>query len=186
MDLPTWKILPWDRVYTTAKLLAMRARQLQQRDEDLEEAVLHLRRSREHGKEEFNARKQLRSGELNIDDLVLLHDTKLRYQFSHKLDFRWLGPYRIADLVRDKGTYFLEKLNGVRLQGTFAGNRLKFFHTCRSTTAISSQGSTAAGSRERIENRSHKAQLHIPEGWNMAVVIPSKKHDEMETFEDSE
>ena len=151
----------------------MQAKQLQRRDKDLEEAVFHLRRSREQGKEEFDARKRLRSKELNIGDLMLLHDTKLRYQFSHKLDFRWLGPYRIAELVRDKGTYFLKELNGIRLSGTFAENRLKFFHACRPADT-SSQGPTTSEGREEIGINLHEAQLHVPEGWNMAVVIPTK------------
>ena len=29
-------------------------------------------------------------------------------------------------------------------------------------------------------------RAHIPEGWNMAVVISSKDHDEMETFKPTE
>ena len=31
-----------------------------------------------------------------------------------------------------------------------------------------------------------EAQSHISKGWNMAVVILSKRHDEMETFKISE
>ena len=90
---------------------------------------------------------------------VRLHDTKLKYQFSHKLDYRWVGPYRIADLVRDKGTCFLEEPDGTRLQGTYAGNRLKFFHLRDPTTrpnpvtaATSSQGATTSegGGRSAI------------------------------------
>ena len=42
LEFPTWEILPWKDVHTTADLLALRARQLERRDEDLEEAVLHL------------------------------------------------------------------------------------------------------------------------------------------------
>ena len=59
MELPTWRVLPWDQVRTTDELLALRARQLQRRGEDLEEAALHIRRSREHANEEFDAQKLL-------------------------------------------------------------------------------------------------------------------------------
>ena len=38
LDVPTWQILDWNSVKTTADLLAMQARQLQRRNEDLEEA----------------------------------------------------------------------------------------------------------------------------------------------------
>lgn len=51
LEVPTWRILPWDDVNITSDLLAMRARELQRRDEDLEEAVLHLQCMRFEGKE---------------------------------------------------------------------------------------------------------------------------------------
>ena len=47
---------------------------------------------------------------------------------SRKLSFKWLGPYRIANAVKDKGTYMLEELDASQLAGTFADNRLKKFH----------------------------------------------------------
>ena len=130
----------------------MRARQLQWRDKDLQEATLHLQRSRKQEKEEFNARKQLRIKELNIGDLVLLHNTKLKFQFSHKLDFRWTGMYRIANFVEDKRIYFLEELNGARLQGTFAGNWLKFFHVWNhNIKAADSQETTTNQRRDKYD-----------------------------------
>lgn len=58
MEFPTWKILPWDKVHTTADLLAMRACQLQRPDEDLAEAALYLQRSREAGKKEVDSRNR--------------------------------------------------------------------------------------------------------------------------------
>lgn len=41
-EVPTWQILSWGKVYSSANLLAMRARQLQRQDNDLEKAILHL------------------------------------------------------------------------------------------------------------------------------------------------
>ena len=165
----------------------MRARQLQRRDKDLQEAALYLRRSREQDKDNFDSRKRLRVKNLNVGDLVLLHNTKLKYQYSHKLDYCWLRPYRLADLVRDKGTYLLEELDGARLQSTYAGNRLKFFYT---RGPIDVQQMTINKKREEAnltdEADQSDLQAHIPEGWNMAVVIPLKDCDEIETFEPTE
>ena len=42
LEIPTWQILPWNEVHSTADILAVRTRQLQRRDDDLEEATLHL------------------------------------------------------------------------------------------------------------------------------------------------
>ena len=62
-------------------------------------------------------------------DMALLHDTKLEKSYSHKLTFRWLGPFRIADAIPEKGTYLLEELDGARMRGIVVGNRLKRFHS---------------------------------------------------------
>ena len=106
----------------------MRARQLQRRDEDLEEATLHLQRMRLEGKERHDDKHSIRVEELTVGQIVLLHDTRREKDMSRKLSFKWLGPYRICDVVKDKGTYMLEELDGSRLAGTFAGDRLKKFH----------------------------------------------------------
>lgn len=47
---------------------------------------------------------------------------------SRKLAFKWLGPYRIYNAVNEKGTYLLKELDGLRLAGTFSGDRFKKFH----------------------------------------------------------
>jgi hypothetical protein len=39
LNFPTWRILDWDTVRTTSKLLALRTQQIQRRDEDLQEAI---------------------------------------------------------------------------------------------------------------------------------------------------
>ncbi len=106
----------------------MRARQLQRRDTDLEEAVLHLQRMRLEGKERHDEKHGIRNEELAIGSVVFLHDTRRGKDMSQKLAFEWLGPYRIYNTVEGKGTYMLEELDGSHLAGTFAGNRLKKFH----------------------------------------------------------
>lgn len=60
LEIPTWRILPWNDVHTTSDLLAMRARQLQRRDEDLEEAVPHLQRMRLEKKERYDGKHGIR------------------------------------------------------------------------------------------------------------------------------
>ncbi len=57
--------------------------------------------------------------------IVLLHDSRREKDMSRKLAFKWLGPYRGYDAVKDKGAYMLEELDGSHLAGTFAGDRFK-------------------------------------------------------------
>lgn len=127
LDFLTWKVLSWTEIRGRGEFIAMRARQIQKRDKNLQKAALLKQQSREHGKKAFDKKKRLRSKKLKEGTLVLFHDTKLINQHTHKLNFRWLGSYRIAKIIPDKHTYFLEELNGTALAGTFAGNRIKEF-----------------------------------------------------------
>lgn len=128
LEIPTWKILSWDNVHTINDLLAIRARQLQRRDEDLEETVLYLQRMRIEGKERHDEKHGIWE-ELAIGSIVLLHNTRCEKNMSQKLAFKWLGPYRIYNAVEGKETYMLEKLDGSHLAGTLVGDRLKKFHS---------------------------------------------------------
>ena len=186
---PTWQILDWDRVQSTSDLLALRARQLQRRDEDLEETALFLRRMRESRKELFDDDNRIRACPFACGDMVLLHDTKLEKSYSHKLTFRWLGPFRIAEAFVDKGTYILEELDGARMRGTVAGCRLKRFYS--RTDLESSQGSEMVSERNRSEDDNeeemglrlrprHQAEVQISESERvrpvqpgLAVVVPA-------------
>lgn len=106
----------------------MHARQLQRRDKDFEEATFYLQRIRLEGKEQHDLKYGIRNEELAIGSIVLVHDTRREKDMSRKLSYKWVGPYKICDMVKDKGTYMLEELDGSRLAGTFAGDRLKKFH----------------------------------------------------------
>ena len=129
---PTWRTLGWDEVELNdrAKLLELRARQIQMRDEDIEESRHRKNRRRAEGQEYFDSRHQIRKTPIEAKDLVLVYDIKLIDQDksrSTKLLYRWLGPYRVREANQLKGSYVLEELDGTPLKGTYAGNRLKKF-----------------------------------------------------------
>lgn len=132
-EVPGWSFLAWEDVKSTADLLALRTLQLQRRDEDYEEISLRLRRLREQGKEHFDATHVLHTTPFKAGEMVLLHNTMRAGDMSRtqKMQFRWLGPYRIKEAIALKGTYILEELNGAELGGTVAGNRLKRFYVRR-------------------------------------------------------
>ena len=50
----TWATLQWKNVQTTAELLALRARQLERRKEDIDAAIENIKRSRLDGKQRFD------------------------------------------------------------------------------------------------------------------------------------
>jgi hypothetical protein len=126
---PTWRVLDWENVKSRADLIAVRARQLELRDKDLEEVMLHKRRRRMEGKEAFDSSRRIRATEIKVKDIVLRHDAKKELDRStkRKLLYKWLGPYRVRTAVTEKGTYELEELDGTPVPGTHSGNRLKKF-----------------------------------------------------------
>ena len=128
LNVPTWQTLPWGEVHTTADLLTLRARQIQRRDEDLEEAAMHLQRVRTEAKDLFDENHRTRTEDLREADMVMLHDTRLDNQHFERLAFRWLGPFRISQAFPQKGTYIIAELDGAELRGTVPGNRLKKFY----------------------------------------------------------
>ncbi len=117
LEVPTWASLPWETVETRADLIAMRAKQISRRDQDIEDAIFRLQRLRDQNKEFQDAHKNLRIAPLQKDDLVLLHDTRLEDDLTskNKLRFRWTGPYRI---VKDfnNGSYEIAELDGTVYQ----------------------------------------------------------------------
>jgi hypothetical protein len=126
---PIWRLLDWGKVRSGEELLALRARQLQLRDEDIEEIALRKKRIREEGKEYFDKSHRIRREEIKAKDIVLTYHSKRAKDMSSdlKLSFKWLGPYRVREANTLKGTYLLEEFDGTPLKGTYAGNRLKKF-----------------------------------------------------------
>ena len=88
IEYSIWHIMNWNKIRSIEDLLTMRVRQFQRKDEDFEEAALHLRRMRKQNKELFDDKHQLRKIFLNADDLMLKHDIKLDNKYNLKLVFR--------------------------------------------------------------------------------------------------
>ena len=135
--MESWRVVDWLRVERAgnkrAELLALGARQLERRPEDIEKAADAQRKSREANHQYLDKhrchRPERENHELRGGALDLLHDTKLDTSHSHKLLNRWSGPYRIADATKKgvRATYRLAELDGTMLEGYFSGDRVKRF-----------------------------------------------------------
>lgn len=101
MDVPTWSTLPWEAVQTREDLIALRAQQLFQRDEDIAEAIHHLTRMRDANQSYHDGRKQLRIVPLEIGSQALLHDSQRQEDltWTQCFRYRWSDPYRIRNIV---------------------------------------------------------------------------------------
>jgi hypothetical protein len=184
LEVPTWATLPWETVRTTEELLAMRARQIDRRDQDIQESVYRLHRMRFNNKEYFDDHHTLRQDPLKTGDPVLEHNTVGDEDMSRQntLRFRWLGPYCIR---RDygNGAFQLEELDGTPISKSVAGNRLKRFHFRRgeeelthhpdtpvADAANQDADDTSSQSSEGVDERQNLAGW-LPEGWDVGVVI---------------
>jgi hypothetical protein len=126
---PTWRVLEWDKVRDRADLIALRARQLEMRDADLAESLARKKRIREEGKEAFDNTHNIRREPLKKNDIVLRYDkviTDIDKSSQTKLQYRWLGPYRIHS-ANEVGSFKLEEMDGVVLSRSFTGSQLKLF-----------------------------------------------------------
>ncbi|KAJ5747177.1 uncharacterized protein N7511_000772 [Penicillium nucicola] len=136
LEMPTWSTLPWETVRDRSDLIAMRTRQIERREKDIEEAVLRMNRLKENNASYFDDHRRTRQTPLKKDDYVLLHDSQRSTDMTsvQKLRFRWLGPYLI-DSVKGNGSYSIRELDGTVLshigdKGADAinGDRLKRFY----------------------------------------------------------
>jgi hypothetical protein len=110
----------------------VRALQLDLRNQFLKDAASRVQRLREKKKEYWDNTKEIQRHEFRPGELVLLQDSVREIDMSsaRKLDARWLGPYRISSKNSsqpERGTYWLEDLDGTQFAHTTPGWRLKVF-----------------------------------------------------------
>lgn len=55
----------------------------------------------------------------------MLYRSELRTSFSHKLVFRWRGPFRIKEILPNRAAYRIKELYSPVLAGTFPKENLK-------------------------------------------------------------
>ena len=183
--VPSWTTLPWSKVRSTADLLALRALQLLQRDIDLEEAALRLRRMREQSKEYSDVSKRAEDKVFRGGDLVLLHDTRYKddYSSDRKLDFWWQGPYKVTEADPLKGVYRLQELDGSNRAGTVSGRRLKL-HVERETGAARKYLDILADLEGHdLSESDAEDEAHLPD---FKIIIPlAGRGEESQSSEDS-
>ncbi|KAL3702497.1 hypothetical protein R1sor_020519 [Riccia sorocarpa] len=127
-EIPTWATLPWEDGLDREALLAVRIRQLERREEDIQEALKRLEATRLENKERFDKTHRLRPRPIQPGDWVLVYDSSLENQHStvRKFSRRWFGPYVVLS-VHDNATYALRELDGTPLRTQVAGKRVKLF-----------------------------------------------------------
>jgi hypothetical protein len=110
-------------------LLAMRIRQLDRKEEDIEKAQQALRKSRLQSKQQFEQRfaHRLKQKTFVPGDLVLVRNTTIEKELNRKTKPRYLGPYEVVKRT-SKGSYIVKELDGTQSRSGIAGFRLLKYH----------------------------------------------------------
>ena len=122
----TFLVEDFQKGMTSSQLLALRIRQLEKHDKDVERAAEVLQLSRLRSKEQFNRRyaHRLQKSTYLPGSLVLVRNTRLEMELNKfKLDPRYLGPYEVVRQTF-RGTYVLKELDGTELKEHYAAFRI--------------------------------------------------------------
>ncbi len=179
LEISIWRILSWQEIHTIEDLLTMRARQLQRRNENMNEARNLLKRMRKQKKEYFDSKHFATDKDINKNDLVLLHDTQHENDRSinRKLKYRWRKSFRIKKIIQNKEIYLLQKLDEIDLIEIFVENTIKKFHQ-RQNLEISSFDSSNSimNDHEFIDENDVMKKIFdfqslMFEEWSLAMII---------------
>ncbi len=173
------KMLSWQEVHIIEELLAMRTRQLQKRNENMNEARNLLKRMRKQKKEYFDAKHFTTDKDINKNDLVLLDDIQHENDRSinRKLKYRWRKSFRIKEVIQDKKTYLLQKLDETDLIEIFVENKIKKFHQKQNLKISSSAFSNSIMNDHEFINENDVMkkifdfQFLMFEEWSFAMII---------------
>jgi hypothetical protein len=117
------------------------------RDEAELRAARQLRDSRIHYSSSRRRRLRPKTATIYERDLVLRYNVRFQNTFAGKLEQRWLGPYRVKELLKN-GSMRLEELSGVELRGTFPPDQVKKFWSRDEDGMIELKGDDAGMSEE--------------------------------------
>ncbi len=125
-----WRILSWQKIHIIEDLLTMRTRQLQRRNENMNEAKNLLKRMRKQNKKYFDSKHFTINKNINKNNFILFHDIQHENNrnINRKLKYKWRKSFRVKKIIQDKKTYLLQKLDEINLIEMFVENKIKKFH----------------------------------------------------------
>jgi hypothetical protein len=125
-----WRMLSWQKIHIIEDLLTMRTRQLQKRNENMNETKNLLKRMRKQDKKYFNLKHFVINKNINKNDLVLFHDIqhKNNRNINRNLKYKWRESFWVKEVIQNKKIYLLQKLDEIDLIEIFIENRIKKFH----------------------------------------------------------
>ena len=116
---------PWDTPMTEAELLAIRARQLEKRPEDLERVKEQIWEARRTSAKRFERtfERSLVTQEHAPGALVLVRNSRINLELNRKTKARYIGPYVVIRKTTN-GNYILAELDGTVSKMHYAAFRV--------------------------------------------------------------
>ncbi|EGO21542.1 hypothetical protein SERLADRAFT_336556, partial [Serpula lacrymans var. lacrymans S7.9] len=115
---------------STEDLIALRIRQLEKRQDDLQQAALTIRKTRLRSKAQFEklyARRMFKN-KYQPGELVLVRNTQVEKELDCKAKPRYNGPYEVVRRTKG-GSYVLKEMDGsVSRRGIAAFRLLPYFN----------------------------------------------------------
>ena len=127
-NVRTWTALPWRDNLPREELLALRVRQLQRREEDIEAALATMTRERDK-MAAAACGWDSRPRPLELGDWVVVRQETLEHHHRAERKFtrRWAGPYVVSTADPTTSTYGLRELDGTLIKHRYPGKRVKLF-----------------------------------------------------------
>lgn len=128
----TWLVRGWEKVETRGEMLALRMRQLERREEDVELAVERKKLARTKSADNHNQKYHHRHSKLlkepvQVGDLVLVRNSSLDFQHSRKEEDLYLGPYRVLGRT-ESGAYRIAEVDGTKIKSSIAAIRIRPYY----------------------------------------------------------
>jgi hypothetical protein len=179
LKISIWRILFWQKIHIIENLSTLRTRQLQRRNENMNEAKDLLKRMRKQDKKYFDSKHFTTNKNINKNDLVLLHDIQHENDrnINRKLKYRWRKLFRVKEIIQNKEIYLLQKLDEIDLIEIFVENRIKKFHQRQNLKISSSVFSNLVMNDHEFINENDvmkkifDSQSLIFEKWSLAMII---------------
>jgi hypothetical protein len=174
-----WRILSWQEIHIIENLLTMRARQLQRKNENMNEAKNLLKWMRKQNKKYFDSKHFVTNKNINKNDLVFLHDIQHENDRSinRKLKYKWRKSFRIKEIIQNKEIHLLQKFDEIDLIEIFVENRIKKFHQKQNLkTSSFAFSNSIMNDHEFIEKNDvmkkiFDSQFLMFEKWSFAMIV---------------
>jgi hypothetical protein len=174
-----WRILFWQKIHIIEDLLTMRTRQLQKKNENMNETKNLLKRMRKQNKKYFDSKHFVINKDINKNDLVLFHDIQHENDrnINRKLKYKWRESFRIKKVIQNKKIYLLQKFDEIDLAEIFVENKIKKFHQRQNlkmssfTLLNSIMNDHELIKKNDVMKKNFDSQFLMFEKWSFAMII---------------